>query len=131
MSETKEIKCKVCNDTGRVPIHQADGKIGFYMPCGHCNSGKKYEIDDITKERSRPHKGTYDEQEERIIGGPVKELDRYLIKIQIFKEYLNYRLKFPNDNFYNGYNRKYYSVKTPEDVIKLFEDACDCPVELI
>jgi len=77
------------------------------------------------------HQGTYDEQEERLKGGPVKDLDNYLIKVQIFKSFLNYLLKFPNDNFYNGYNRKYYKVKKPEDVIKLFETACDCPVELI
>ena len=86
------------------------------------NDRHRYEI---------PHHGTYDEQEEKITNGPIKELNRYLIKIQIFKSFLNYLLKFPNDNFYNGYNRKYYKVKTPEDVIKLFEAACDCPVELI
>jgi hypothetical protein len=76
------------------------------------------------------HQGTYDESEERITNGPVKELDRYLIKVQIFKAFLNFRLKLPNNNFYNSFSRRYIKVKTPEDVIKLFEDA-DCPVELI
>ena len=83
------------------------------------------------KEKHIEHQGPHDEQEERIINGPVKDLDLYLMKIQIFKSFLNYLLKYPNDNFYNSFNRKYYTVKKPEDVIKLFEAACDCPVELI
>jgi hypothetical protein len=88
--------------------------------------GENYKVTPYNDFPAAPRHGQNDEREERILG-PLRNLDKYLLKVQIFSGRL--RSIFENEDNIFIYAGTALDFKTPEDYIKFVQQYAE--VELI
>jgi hypothetical protein len=90
--------------------------------------GENYKVIPYNDFPVAPHRGQNDETEERILG-PLRNLDKYLLKVQIFKGRLDYIFENEGNIFVYTDTGAVFDFKTPDEYINFVKQYAE--VELI